>query len=317
MPRYIANTLEAYPKAAVVIPTRNRATLLAQCLHALAHNTMASEVEVIVIDDGSDVPLDHHVAPSRLNVTFVRLNGVGPAAARNAGIAQAHAPVVFFTDDDTLPSENWIEAALAYLDKHPACVGVSGPVRSRPWDPLTEHSIVTKAHGHHWTCNIAYRRDTLVALCGFRDSVFRFAHAEDWDLGLRALAYGQIGFEEHMNVIHTPRAMPLKAVYRQARLVRDDLILFALHPSATSSFKYPARIVLLWHCTTSWWHLALDGKHPLTLKRLGRTLAASVIGFSTATATILTTPPASTLRARFAGSSGALGCDHDQAQRSR
>jgi glycosyltransferase involved in cell wall biosynthesis len=272
---------------------------------------MATEVEVIVIDDGSDIPLDHHVAPPQLNVTFVRLNGVGPGAARNAGIAHARAPVVLFTDDDTVPCVDWIESALSYIGDHPECVGVNGPVHSPRWDPLTESSIETDAPDHHWTCNIAYRRSVLVDLGGFRAATFRFAHAEDRDLGLRARLHGQIGFEERMQIMHTPRDLSLKGVYRQARWARDDLILYALHPELTGAFTYPARIGLIWENSTRWWRFARSDNMSLTRMRAARALAACVIGFSATTATVLSTPGASVLRRRFEASAGTLARNQD------
>ena len=139
-----------------MIPTRNRPDLLVACLEALAANTWSEHVEVIVVDDGSDIPLDSRIAPSGLRVTVTRCRGLGPGAARNVGIARARAGIVLFTDDATVPCKAWIEVAVSYLDSHPDCVGVDGPVRSPRWDPLTEVSIETDAPDHYWTCNVAF-----------------------------------------------------------------------------------------------------------------------------------------------------------------
>jgi GT2 family glycosyltransferase len=59
----------------------------------------------------------------------------GLAAARNAGVAVACAPIVAFTDDDCEPEPGWLAALLAaFVD--PRVGGVSGHVRSAPTNSL-------------------------------------------------------------------------------------------------------------------------------------------------------------------------------------
>jgi len=99
------------PRASVVVPTRDRPALLESCLRALAASTVAAQLQVIVVDDGSTPPVEAIVGPASLRVAIVRAGGVGPAQARNAGIARARAPIVLFTDDDTVAAAGWAEAA--------------------------------------------------------------------------------------------------------------------------------------------------------------------------------------------------------------
>jgi GT2 family glycosyltransferase len=101
----------------VIVPTRDRPEALSACLEALAAQTAADRLEVIVVDDGSrraaDVAavVDRH-PPARL----VRGRGAGPAAARNDGAAAASGEILCFTDDDCVPSADWAERLAAEID---------------------------------------------------------------------------------------------------------------------------------------------------------------------------------------------------------
>ena len=101
----------------VIVPTRDRPEALSACLDALARQTAADRLEVIVVDDGSrraaDVAavVDRH-PPARL----VRGRGAGPAAARNDGAAQAGGQILCFTDDDCVPHADWAERLAGEID---------------------------------------------------------------------------------------------------------------------------------------------------------------------------------------------------------
>src|SRR5262249_33466019 len=149
--------------------------------------------EVIVVDDGrrSLEPL-----ASALELSVIRAEGKGPAAARNRGIERAAGDVILFTDDDTEPEPNWVHRAYRALQTNPAWIAVGGVTVSRPFDPLYEHSIEEDGPAA-WTCNVAYRREAIRQVGGF-DERFPSAHAEDLDLAYRASALGEIGFAADM-----------------------------------------------------------------------------------------------------------------------
>jgi glycosyltransferase involved in cell wall biosynthesis len=100
----------------VVIPTRDRPNALARCLGALAAQTVGDELEILVVDDGSTAESAVSAAVARhSHARLIRRAGVGPAAARNAGARAASGTVVCFTDDDCVPSEDWVEQLLSAL----------------------------------------------------------------------------------------------------------------------------------------------------------------------------------------------------------
>ncbi len=223
--------------ATVVIATRDRPSDLARCLHALDAQEGAAAFEVIVVDDGSEPPVAQQLG-GRMDLRVIRTPGIGPGLARNAGVAAASGDLILFTDDDVVVDPRWIEHALAHVDANPGDAGVEGVVRSPPWDPLYEYSIETSAPGHHWTCNIAYRRSVLLTVGGFA-ACFPTAHGEDRDLGLRVAAMGPIGFEPLMIVTHTPRAMSARQMVDRGRLVASDLLLERRQPGVFPRGRVP------------------------------------------------------------------------------
>ncbi len=214
----------------VVIASRNRPESLRRCLQAIADQHTDQSFEVVVVDDGSDPPLRRgaFVFPS-LELRLVRGAGNGPGAARNLGVAAAAAPVVCFTDDDTIPATTWLDSAVTFLSEHATHAGVEGPTTSPWFDPLYAYSVESVEPFGFLTCNIAYRRATLEAIGGF-DEGFPFAHNEDLDLGFRVLMNAPIGFTDGMRVAHPPRAVSAQQLIRRGRWVTSTVRLVRRHP---------------------------------------------------------------------------------------
>ena len=80
----------------VVIATYNRQERLRRCLAALAVQTV-SDFGVIVVDDGSDVPVDSTDFSALRSVRVIRTaRNSGPAHARNVGVGQSRADAICF-----------------------------------------------------------------------------------------------------------------------------------------------------------------------------------------------------------------------------
>jgi glycosyltransferase involved in cell wall biosynthesis len=113
----------------IVVPTRNRAALLAQVLRSARGQTWPDK-EIIVVDEASS---DGTQAMLR-DVPDVRVirhdRARGPAAARNAGVAAARGDWVFFWDDDDLMHPGHLAALRQAQRAAPADTLVSGRVRS-------------------------------------------------------------------------------------------------------------------------------------------------------------------------------------------
>jgi GT2 family glycosyltransferase len=231
------------PAATVVVPTRDRHASLRRALTALAAQETARTWELVIVDDGSTPPIAEQHLPAGLPaVRVLPTGGVGPARARNAGLAAATGDVVLFTDDDTEPAPTWIDAALAFLDAAPEHVGVEGPVASPPYDPLFGMSLRATSPGQYWTCNVGFRRSVLQRLGGFYEG-FPFAHCEDLDLAYRALEHGPIGWAEGMRIVHHPRALSFAQLADRGRLTVSEIDLFARHRERYGRLRrVPARV---------------------------------------------------------------------------
>ena len=106
------------PFISVVVPTRNRPLALNRCLDALAAQTVADRLEVIVVDDGSlgEDEVANIVARHR-RARLIRRGSGGPAAARNAGALDAGGAFLCFTDDDCEPQRDWVEHLVKRLEQ--------------------------------------------------------------------------------------------------------------------------------------------------------------------------------------------------------
>jgi mycofactocin glycosyltransferase len=95
----------------VVVPVKGRPDALRRLLAALRADPATASVPVVVVDDGSAVPV---TAPGARVVRHPAPRG--PAAARNAGLRAAGTPFVAFLDSDCVPQPGWLERLRPHLD---------------------------------------------------------------------------------------------------------------------------------------------------------------------------------------------------------
>jgi glycosyltransferase involved in cell wall biosynthesis len=131
------------PIVSIVIPTRSRPDQLRDCLGGIAsleHDP--SELEVIVVNDGGQVPLEPIVAGFRdqLTLRVLQLNGAGPAVARNAGSAAARGRFLVFIDDDCVPAPEWLSALRIEHEAHPEQLLGGQVVNGLPDNPYSTAS---------------------------------------------------------------------------------------------------------------------------------------------------------------------------------
>jgi glycosyltransferase involved in cell wall biosynthesis len=112
----------------VVIPVRDGERYLDAAIASVREQTVPPR-EILVIDDGSSDG-SASVAEAHPEVTLLRSEPRGPAAARNLGAAAATAPLIAFLDADDLAAPRRLEAQLREMRQRPALVGVVGRVAS-------------------------------------------------------------------------------------------------------------------------------------------------------------------------------------------
>ncbi len=94
----------------VVVPVHNGATRLA-CLM----DGIGTVARLVVVDDGSSDATA--VTAARLGATVVRHEqALGPAAARNSGLAEVTTSITMFLDDDTILEPGWDVALTHFAD---------------------------------------------------------------------------------------------------------------------------------------------------------------------------------------------------------
>jgi glycosyltransferase involved in cell wall biosynthesis len=188
------------PEVSVIIPTRNRWSLLSS--HALP-SALAQEdvdVQVLVVDEGStdETPVRlREVADPRLHVLRndrpKRLPG-----ARNAGAHVADGAWLAFLDDDDLWSPRKLRTQIDCARENDAgwvygrAVVVDGTLQVLEDDPFpAPGELPSLLLGGNWIpgggSNVAVRADVFHQSGGF-DEHLRFF--EDWDLWLRLLDSG-------------------------------------------------------------------------------------------------------------------------------
>jgi cellulose synthase/poly-beta-1,6-N-acetylglucosamine synthase-like glycosyltransferase len=153
----------------------------------------------------------------------------GPAFARNIGWRRARAPIIAFTDDDTVPDRDWLANGLAAFTQ--GVDAVSGrivmPVSPTPTDYERNEQGLERAE--FVTANCFVRRSVLERVGGF-DETFRLPWREDSDLHFRLLEGGyRIVRAPGALVVHPVRPAPWGVSLRQQRKVMFDALLFRKH----------------------------------------------------------------------------------------
>jgi mycofactocin system glycosyltransferase len=99
----------------VVVPIRDRPAALTRLLDGLAE-TASGIAEVIVVDDGSDDPVETRRVCARTGARLIcHPYSRGPAAARNSGLAAVSTDLIAFLDSDVRPEPGWLPPLLAHL----------------------------------------------------------------------------------------------------------------------------------------------------------------------------------------------------------
>jgi glycosyltransferase involved in cell wall biosynthesis len=190
----------------VVIASFNRPQLVQRLLRQLATQTLAGDrFEVIVVDDGSEVPVESVLGDTGLKrLRVVRQANAGAAAARDAGIRQAKGALLVITDDDMQVPPHFLEAHMAAHAVGRRRV-VLGRIRADPnvgqmpyferWYAHRLDSIAREASQGRlqltgmavYTGNVSMQRADYLAVGGFDPELKR---SEDAELGLKLEASG-------------------------------------------------------------------------------------------------------------------------------
>lgn len=137
-PRCVA-TREAFLKSAppltVVIPTRDRSSLLRPCIESiLACDYPAGLVSVLVVDNApadDSTRREVEALAREYPVRYAREDSAGSASARNRGMDSVSTDLVVFTDDDAIPDRYWLATVAQTFAEHPDAAAVTGSLLAR------------------------------------------------------------------------------------------------------------------------------------------------------------------------------------------
>lgn len=214
------------PFFSIIIPTYERQAQLATCLDAVALlDYPPAQFEVIVVDDGSDVPPEELVASfrSRIDVKLLIAQHGGPAAARNFGAKRARGDCFAFTDDDCRPERGWLRAFAARFQTEPERLIGGRTLNALPQniysatsqaiiDVVYEHFNRAEAANFFASNNLAVPAEGFRSIGGFNE---RFITSEDRDLCDRWLHQGYRMEYAPEALVHHAHPLKLDTLWRQ------------------------------------------------------------------------------------------------------
>lgn len=240
------------PDVTVVIPTRNRATILAGALaSALGQRDVA--IEVIVIDDGStdDTPaLLARISDDRLNIIRQQTSR-GVSAARNHGLRRARGEWVAFLDDDDLWAPDWLATAVGVGRQASAGLVYGGRwlvradrqvIGARPGANLRDlPDSLSFANTVGVPACVVMRTEVIRDAGGFDERLSAFADWEAWIRMLRMTSAADIG-----DLLIAYTVYPDNMVTRNPFGVAEELERFMAVVDSGSSFAIQRTPVLRW-----------------------------------------------------------------------
>ncbi len=257
--------LSPHLRVSVIIPAYNAARDLPRCLAALEQQTIPrDEYEIIVVDDGST---DNTAAVAEAaGVRVLRLAHSGPAAARNAGVSVARAPIVVFTDADCEPVSDFLERLLEGFAA-PIVSGVRGVYRTQQRELIARFIQLEYEERYHRIAHIeatqgtinamdtsycAYRRQVFLEAGGF-DTRFRGAAGEDHEFSYRLAAAGHVFrlhwqaavYHRHVTTLRGYARRKFRIGYWKAFLTRQHPGYAVADAHTTQSLKLQIGLVAL------------------------------------------------------------------------
>jgi glycosyltransferase involved in cell wall biosynthesis len=237
-------------EVSVIVPTHDRIDTLPEVLAAVEAQRAPFAFELVVVDDGSTDGTGGWLAgrPFAVPARVVSQDNGGPAAARNAGVAAAAAPLVAFLGDDTVPDSGWLAAhreAHARRGDSPA-LAVIGHTRWHRRMRLNPFLRYINDHGlqfgyaliddpddvpfnFFYTSNLSLGRDLLAAEPF--DTRFPYAAWEDIETSYRLKRRGmRLVYERRAVAEHDHPTDLARFADRQERSGYSAVVFYRLHP---------------------------------------------------------------------------------------
>jgi glycosyltransferase involved in cell wall biosynthesis len=177
----------------VVVPAYNASRFIRESVGSALAQTF-TDIEVVVVDDGSAEPVPWVVALDPARVRHHWKENGGPSSARNFGAQQARGALIAFLDADDLWEPTKLERQVQALAARPAAAFAFGAFRTvdeagtptgdalRMNRPSGDIAAALFMRNFVVTSSVVMRRRLFEEAGGFEESL---ASSEDYDLWLR------------------------------------------------------------------------------------------------------------------------------------
>lgn len=203
----MTKTAQKLPLLSIIIPVRNEARLLTQCLASLKNQRTAYPYEILIVDTNStDTSLD---IANRYHTTVISEPKRGKVYAFITGAKKARGDILCFTEADCVLPPNWLQTIGDYLTQNPQVIAVSSDYdfHSSTWlyqtlaavvHPITRfiYWIMYRSTSFRGT-NFAITKTGYQKIGGFSR---RYFELYDVELGIRASKIGTIHHLSNMRV---------------------------------------------------------------------------------------------------------------------
>jgi cellulose synthase/poly-beta-1,6-N-acetylglucosamine synthase-like glycosyltransferase len=225
------------PMVSIIIPVRNDAELLKNCLKSIAEIDYPKERLEVIIADGMSTDESAEVARA-FGATVVENRKQTVSPGRNVAFEHSRGDIIAFTDADCIVDKNWIRNSIKYFDgtnNVVACVGgpnltppdendfgravgfvfnqglfAAGSIYARVLNTILEVKSIPG-------CNAVYRREALQKVMPIDESLLT---CDDTELNQRILDNGyKLLYTPDVFVWHYRRPNPkglFKQMYRYA-----------------------------------------------------------------------------------------------------
>lgn len=190
------------PLISVLLPVYNAERYLRTAVGSILTQS-ERDFELVIINDGSSDgsgDLLEALATTDDRIRVVHVSNGGVVKALNLGLGLCRGEFIARMDADDISTTSRFDTQRAYLQAHPKCValgsavtiisqdGVPVRVASYPTGPSNvARSMLSGCAMAHPT--VMMRRQAIEAVGGYRGAL---AHAEDYDLWLRMMQYGEL-----------------------------------------------------------------------------------------------------------------------------
>ena len=139
----------------LIIATFNRPIDLKRCLDSVLRLVNDECFDEVIIVEQGDIARTKVIAKSyhsRINIKTYYSSILSASRARNLGIKKCSGNFIFFIDDDTELSDDYVKVAYQYFKEHSHVMGLTGPInyiqpkQNRPLSRLIRYRYIFKCY---------------------------------------------------------------------------------------------------------------------------------------------------------------------------